>query len=80
MASIITERVARERAEIMASGDADPVLSFAYCAADLGVSLSTYRRSVLPEVPVVEISAQRRGVRRSDHEACKARRTRRRAA
>jgi hypothetical protein len=77
MPSIITERVARERAGVLARADADPLLSYAECAADLGVSLATFRRSVLPDLPVVEISARRRGIRRS---ALEARKTRQHAA
>jgi hypothetical protein len=76
MPSCTTEKVEVKRAEILARDDTDPVLSFAYCAADYGVSLATFKRSILPDLPVVEISDRRKGVRRSDHEARKARRTR----
>jgi hypothetical protein len=68
-----TELVALERAKILARADADPLLSYAECAADLGISLSTFKRYVLPDLPVVEITARRRGIRRSAHEARKAR-------
>jgi hypothetical protein len=76
MASIITENVRRKRAEILARDDTDPVLSFDYCAADYGVSRATFRRNILPDLPVVEITDRLRGVRRSDHEARKTRVTR----
>jgi hypothetical protein len=76
MPTQITEAVARERAEILARDDTDPILSFVYCAADLGISLATFKRSVLPDLAVVEITDRRRGIRRSDHEARKASRTR----
>jgi hypothetical protein len=80
MPSCTTEKIHARRAAILARDDTDPVLSFAECAADYGVSLATFKRSILPDLPVVEITDRRRGIRRSDHEARKARRTRERAA
>lgn len=73
MPSIITQNVARARTAVLARQDADPILSYFECAAELGISLATFRRSALPELPVVELSARRRGIRRSDLEARKAR-------
>jgi hypothetical protein len=75
-----TEQVASTRAEILAREDTDPILTYVECAADYGVSLATFKRSILPDLPVVEITDRRRGIRRSDHEARKAQRTRVRAA
>jgi hypothetical protein len=49
----------------------DPALTFRECADDLGVDLATWRRRVLPEVDVIDISPRRRGVRRSVHERFK---------
>jgi hypothetical protein len=80
MPSYITEKILAKRAAILARDDTDPLLSFAECAADYGVSLATFKRSILPDLPVVQITDRRRGIRRSDHEARKARRTRERAA
>ena len=80
MPSCTTEKIRAKRAAILARDDTDPVLSFAYCAADYGVSFATFKRSILPDLPVVEITDRRRGIRRSDHEARKTRRTRGRAA
>jgi len=74
MPSCTTKKIAAKRAAILGRIDNDPVLSFAECAADYGVSLATFKRSILPELPVVDISDRRKGVRRSDHEARKARR------
>jgi hypothetical protein len=56
--------------------DADRLLSFQECADDLGVHRTTFYRAVLPYLEVVEISAQRRGVRESVFEAFKRSRTR----
>jgi hypothetical protein len=80
MPSCTPEAIRAKRAAILARDDTDPVLSFAEVAADYGVSLATFKRSILPDLPVVEITDRRRGIRRSDHEARKARRTRGRAA
>ena len=79
MPSCTTEKIQARRAAILAREDTDPVLSFGECAADYGVSLATFKRAILPDLPVVDITDRRRGVRRSDHEARKARRTRQRA-
>jgi hypothetical protein len=54
----------------------DPVRTFRWCAADLGVHPSTWRRNVLPVIESVQVSAKRRGVRQSVHEAYKRSRTR----
>jgi hypothetical protein len=43
---------------------------------DLGASRTTFIRSILPLLPVVEISARRRGVRLSDYLKWKASRVR----
>jgi len=80
MPSCTTEKIQAKRAAILAREDTDPVLSYAECAADYGVSIATFKRSILPDLPVVEITDRRRGIRRSDHEARKARCTRRPAA
>ena len=79
MPSCTTEKIQARRAAILAREDTDPVLSFGECAADYGVSLATFKRAILPDLPVVDITDRRRGVRRSDHEARKARRKRQRA-
>jgi hypothetical protein len=47
MPSCTTEKIEAKRAEILARDDTDPVLSYAYCAADYGVSLATFKRSIL---------------------------------
>jgi hypothetical protein len=62
--------------ETMLEGAADPVLPFSFIKADLGVSHATFHRSVRHELPVVQISDRRLGVRRSDYEKWKASRVR----
>jgi hypothetical protein len=54
----------------------DPVLSYAESAAELGISIATLRRRVLPYVAIVEITDRRRGLRRSVVEGVKVARTR----
>ena len=71
-----TAKVMAERAEILARPDTDPLLSYDFCAADAGVSIATFKRNILPHLAVVEITARRRGVRRSTWEAHKTSRTR----
>ena len=44
---------------------ADPVLSYAESAAELGISLATLKRRVLPQVAIVHMSPRRRGIRLS---------------
>jgi hypothetical protein len=60
MPSGTTQKIQAKRAEVLARDDTDPVLSFADCAADYGVSLATFKRSILPDLPVVEIVRRQR--------------------
>ena len=60
--------------DTMLAGSADPVLTFEYIEADLGISHATFHRGPRRQLPVVQISDRRLGVRRSDYEAWKARR------
>jgi hypothetical protein len=53
----------------------DPILRYQECAAELNVSLDTFKRRVLPYIAVVEVSPHRRGVRRSVLESLKDART-----
>ena len=53
-------------------GEPDPVLAFDYLIADLGCSKATFHRGPRHELPVVQISPRRLGVRRSDYERWKA--------
>jgi hypothetical protein len=71
-----TAQVRAQRDEILGRADTDPVLSYSFMAADADVSLATFKRSILPHLPVMEVTNHRRGVRRSDWEAYKTRRTR----
>jgi hypothetical protein len=80
MPSCTSEAIRAKRAAILARDDTDPILSYAECAADYGVSIATFKRAILPHLPIVQITDRRRGIRRSDHEARKARCTRRPAA
>jgi predicted DNA-binding transcriptional regulator AlpA len=58
--------------ETLLAGAADPVLSFEFIKADLGISRATFHRGPRRQLPVVRISDRRLGVRRSDYEAWKA--------
>ena len=58
--------------DTMLAGSADPVLTFEYIKADLGISHATFHRGPRRQLPVVQISDRRLGVRRSDYEAWKA--------
>jgi predicted DNA-binding transcriptional regulator AlpA len=58
--------------DTMLAGMADPVLTFKYIKADLGISHATFHRGPRRQLPVVQISDRRLGVRRSDYEAWKA--------
>ena len=49
----------------------DPVLTFEYIKGDLGISHASFFRSVRHELPIMQISPRRFGVRRSDYEAWK---------
>jgi hypothetical protein len=71
-----TVKVRAERAAILARPDTDPLLSYRFMAADADVSIATFKRVILPHLEVVEITAHRRGVRRSTWEAFKTSRTR----
>jgi hypothetical protein len=55
---------------------AGAVLSFRRAAADLDVSLSTFRRAILPHIAVVRLSARRLGVTEQAVEQFKEARTR----
>jgi len=70
------------RVQLSKSIELDPVLDFQYIMEDLGVSKSTFFRSIRPTLPVVEISDRLRGVRQSDYSVWKGARVRapRRAA
>lgn len=50
---------------------ADPVLTFGYIRGDLGCSYTTFFRVIRPQLPVVQISPRRLGVRKSDYETFK---------
>jgi predicted DNA-binding transcriptional regulator AlpA len=50
----------------------DPVLPFEYLISDLGCSKATFHRGPRHELPVLQISQRRLGVRRSDYEKWKA--------
>jgi hypothetical protein len=54
------------------TGATDPVLTFEFIKADLGISHSTFHRGLRRELPIVRLSAKRLGVRRSDYEKWKA--------
>jgi hypothetical protein len=56
--------------------DADPIRSYVWAAAALDIDLSTFRRTILPHVPVEHISAKRRGIRESVVRAVKQQRAR----
>jgi hypothetical protein len=62
----------RELRDSILAGSGDPVLSFDYIKADLGISHATFHRGPRRQLPVVQISDRRLGVRRSDYEAWKA--------
>ena len=57
--------------DTMLEGAADPVLTFAFIKADLGVSHATFYRSLRHKLPVVQISDRRFGVFRSNYEKWK---------
>jgi hypothetical protein len=57
-------------------GSGGAVLSYQQCASELGISLITFRRNVLPVIEVVEISERRRGVTRATLDGYKVSRTR----
>jgi hypothetical protein len=57
---------------VFAPLERDPVLSFNFLIADLGCSKSTFHRGPRRELPVVQISTRRLGVRKSDFERWKA--------
>ena len=55
--------------------EGDPLLSFAFIEADLGISHNSFHRGPRREMPVVKLSSRRYGVNRSDYERWKASRT-----
>jgi hypothetical protein len=57
---------------VFAPVERDPVLSFGFLIADLGCSKSTFHRGPRHELPVVQISPRRLGVRKSDFDRWKA--------
>ncbi|WP_191057564.1 hypothetical protein [Geminicoccus harenae] len=61
-----------KRSEIFAHFAGDPILSFDELIADLGCSKATFHRGPRHELPVVQISERRLGVRQSDYERWKA--------
>jgi hypothetical protein len=66
MANTITKQVRRLRAEVLERTDTDPILNFNFMAAEAGLSLASFKRDLLPHLPVVALTEHRRGVRRSD--------------
>lgn len=72
----VTEQIRAERDEVLRRPDTDPLLAYNFMAADAGVSLATFKRAILPFLPVVEVTEHRRGVRRSAWERHKTSRTR----
>jgi hypothetical protein len=72
----VTAQIKAERADILRRTDTDPLLTFNFMAADAGVSLATFKRAILPHLPVVEVTEHRRGVHRSDWRVYLASRTR----
>lgn len=62
----------RELRDVELARSGDPVLSFEFIKADLGIAHATFHRGPRRELPVVRLSARRLGVRRSDYEAWKA--------
>lgn len=61
-----------ELRDTMLAGASDPVLTFEFIKRDLGIAHATFHRGPRHELPVIQISARRLGVRRSDYEAWKA--------
>lgn len=54
----------------------DPIRSYRDAAKELDLSLITFRRRVLPQIPIVLMSPRRRGVRQSVIDAYKESQTR----
>src|SRR5262249_4722002 len=57
--------------------DLDPVLGMETIRRTMGVSKATFYGEIAPTLPVITLSARRRGVRRTDYEAWLAARARR---
>ena len=55
---------------------ADPVLGFEFVKADLGISHATFFRTVRHQLPIIQLSTRRFGVRKSDYDAWKQSRVR----
>ena len=55
---------------------ADPVLGFEFVKADLGISHATFFRTVRHQLPIIQLSTRRFGVRKSDYEMWKQSRVR----
>lgn len=68
------------RERLVENATSDPVLSISEMRADAGVSLSTFRRSWLPDLPMIQLSERRRGCLRSAYERLKTSRMGGRAA
>jgi len=71
-----TAQIKEARAEILSRADTDPILTYNQMAADAGVSIATFKRAILPYLPVIAVTEHRRGVRRSDWQAYLQSRTR----
>ena len=65
----------RELRDAVISETGDPLLSFAYIESDLGISHNSFHRGPRREMPVVQVSSRRYGIKRSVYEAWKVSRT-----
>jgi hypothetical protein len=61
------EKAKRLREDMLAASAPDPVLTFEYIKADLGLSHSGFYRGPRQELPTIQISPRRLGVLRSDY-------------
>ena len=61
-----------ERDDLLSAILPDPVLTFVYITADLGVSKSTFNRSIRHRLPVVQLSPLRLGCLQSKYREFKA--------
>ena len=50
---------------------ADPVLGFEFVKTDLGISHATFFRTIRHQLPTIQLSTRRFGVRKSDYDAWK---------
>lgn len=70
----VSDKFQELRKALLACEGGDPVLDYEYMAADAGVSISTFKRKILPYLPIVQITDRRRGCLRSNWEAHKRKR------